>query len=104
MHTLWVVYDNGCWLVVTRASLGLPISFYWMKMKNTPTASKIASNFDTFGSLSGDAFDSETFLDYQNVSIMSSKLLYGIIALHQSHSGCLKWFYSSYAAVQSQKL
>ena len=51
---------------------------------------KIASNFDTFGSLSGDVFDSENFLDHQNVSSMSSKLLYGAIALHQSHSGCLK--------------
>ena len=71
---------------------------------DTPSHPKIASNFDTFGSLSGDVFDSENFLDHQNVSSMSSKLLYGIIALHQSHSECLKWFYSSYVAVQSQKV
>ena len=69
---------------------------------DTPSHPKIASNFDTFGSLSGDVFDSENFLDHQNVSSMSSKLLYGAIALHQSHSECLKWFYSSYVAVQSQ--
>ena len=57
---------------------------------HAPSHPKIASNFDTFGSLSGDVFDSENFLDHQNVSSMSSKLLYGIIALHQSHSECLK--------------
>ena len=57
---------------------------------DTSSHSKIASNFDTFGSLSGDVFDSENFLDHQNVSSMSSKLLYRIIALHQSHSECLK--------------
>ena len=69
---------------------------------DTPNHPKSASNVDTFGSLSGDVFDSEIFLDYQNVSSMSSKLLYEIIALHQSHAECLKWFYSSYVAVQSQ--
>ena len=57
---------------------------------DTPSHPKIASHFTTFGSLSGAAFDSENFLDHQNVSIMSSKLLYGIIALQQSHSECLK--------------
>ena len=82
---------------VIRASLGLPIRFYRRKMKilhfhknDTPSHPKIASNFDTFGSLSGDVFDSENILDHQNVSSMSSKLLYGTIALHQSHSECLK--------------
>ena len=97
MHTLWVVYDKGCALVVTRASLCLPIRFYCRKMKifhfyknDTPSHPKIASNFTTFGSLSGDVFDSENFLNHQNVSIMSSKLLYGIIALEQTHLECLK--------------
>ena len=69
---------------------------------DTPSHPKIASNFDAFGSLSGDVFDSENFLDLQNVSSMSSKPLYGAIALHQSHSECLNWFYSSYIALQSQ--
>ena len=68
---------------------------------DTPSHPKIASNFTTFGSLSSAAFDSENFLDPQNLSIMSSKLLYGIIALQQSHSESLKWFHSSYVAVQS---
>ena len=84
-------------MVVTRASLGLPICFYCRKMKilhfyknDTLSHPKIASNFDTFGSISGDDFYSENLLDHQNVSNMSSKLLYGIIALHQSHSECLK--------------
>ena len=71
---------------------------------DTPSHPKTASNFDTFGSLSGDVFDSENFLDHENVSSMSSKLLYEIRALHQSHSECLKWFYSSYVALQSQKV
>ena len=35
MHTLWVVYGKGCWLVVTRAFLGLPIRFYCGDMKNS---------------------------------------------------------------------
>ena len=52
---------------------------------DTPSHPKIASNFTTFGSLSGDVFDSENFLNHQNVSIMSSTLLYGIIALEQTH-------------------
>ena len=89
MHTLWVVDDKSCWLVVTRASPGLPIRFYSGKWKilhfyknDTPSHPKIASNFDTFGSLSGDVFHSENFLDHQNVSNVSSKFLYGIIALH----------------------
>ena len=55
-----------------------------------PSHPKIASNFDAFGSLSVDVFDSENFLHHQNVSSMSSKLLYGAIALHQSDSGFLK--------------
>ena len=71
---------------------------------DTPSHPKIASNFSTFGSLSGDAFDSEIFSDHQDVSSMSSTLFYGIIALHQSHSECLKWFYSFYLAVQGQKV
>ena len=71
---------------------------------DTPSHPKIASNFDTFGSLSGDVFDSENFLDHQNASIMSSTLLYGIIALQQCHSECLKWFYTSYVPVQSHKV
>ena len=25
----WIIYDKFCWLVVTRASLGLPIRFYF---------------------------------------------------------------------------
>ena len=58
---------------------------YFFK-NNTPSRPKIASNFTTFASLSGAVFDSENVLDHQNVSIMSSKLLYGIIALQQSHS------------------
>ena len=70
----------------------------------TPNHPKIASNFDAFGRLSGDIFDSENFLDHQNVSTMSSRLLYGIIALQQSHPTCLKWSYSSYVAVQSQQV
>ena len=79
--------------------------FFIFTCKNdTPSHSKIASNFETFGSLSGDVFDSENVLDHENVSRMSSQLLYEIIALHQSHSECLKWFYSSYVAVQSQKV
>ena len=109
VHTLWDVYAKGCWLIVTRASLGLPIHFIAGKWNNlhlyksdTPSYLKIASNFTTFGSLTGDVFDSENFLDHQNVSSMFSNLLYGTIALHQSHSECLKWFYSSYVAVQSQ--
>ena len=57
---------------------------------------KIASNFTTFGSLSGAVFDSENVLDPQNVSVMSSKFLYGIIALQQTHSESLKRFHSSY--------
>ena len=69
---------------------------------DAPSHPKMSSNFDTFGSLSGDVFDSENFLDHQNVSSMSSKLLYGAIALHQSHSGCLKWSFSCYVPVQSQ--
>ena len=66
--TLWVVYDKGCWLVVTRACLGLPIRFIAEKWKilhfyknDTPSHPKIASNFDTFGNLSGEVFDSENF-------------------------------------------
>ena len=96
-------------MVVTRASLGLPILFIAGKWKilhfyknDAPSHRKIASNLDAFGSLSDDVFDSENFLDLQNVSSMSSKLLYGAIALHQSQLECLKWFYSSYVAVQSQ--
>ena len=106
VHTFWVVYDKGCWLEVTRASLGLPIRFYCRKTKNssflqkrlifTKILLKIASNFATFGSLSVSVFDSENILDPQNVSIMSLELLYGSMALHQSHLECLKWFYSSY--------
>ena len=69
---------------------------------DTPSHPKIASNLTTFGSLSGAVFDSENFLRSQNVSIMSSKFLYGIIGLQQSHSESLKWFHSSYVAVQSQ--
>ena len=57
-----------------------------------------------FRSLSGDVFDSENFLDHHNVSRMSSNFLYGAIALHQTDSEYLKWFYSSYVAVQSQKV
>ena len=71
---------------------------------DTPSHPKTASNFDTFGSLSGDVFDSENFWDHQNVSNMSSKLLYGIIALQQNHSKYLKWFYSFYVDVQSPKM
>ena len=36
---------------------------------DNPSHPKIASNFDTFGSLSGDVFDSENVLDHQNVSV-----------------------------------
>ena len=111
MHTLWIGDDKGCWLVVTRASLDLPIRFYCRKMKNssfykndTPSHPKISSNLDSFGILRGDVFDSQNFLDHQNVSNMSSKLLYGIIDLQQSHSECLKWLYSSYVAIQSPKV
>ena len=71
---------------------------------DTPSHLKIVYNFDIFGSLSGDVFDSENFLDHQNESSMFSKLLYGTIALQQSLSECLKWFYSSYVAVQSAKV
>ena len=84
-------------MVVTRASLGLPIRFYCEKMKNSSflknditSHPKTVSNFTTFGSLSGAVFDSENFLDYQSVSIMPSKLLYGSIALQQSDLECLK--------------
>ena len=40
---------------------------------DTPSHPKIASNFTTFGNLNGDVFDSENFLDHQNVSSMISK-------------------------------
>ena len=59
---------------------------------DTPSLPKIATNFTTCGSRSGAVFDSEKFLDPQNVSIMSSKFLYGIIALQQSHSESPKNF------------
>ena len=75
--------------------------FYFYK-NDTPSHTKIALNFTAFGSLNDDVFDTENFLDHQNVSSMPSRLLYGVIALHQSHSGCLKLFHSSYVAVQSQ--
>ena len=68
---------------------------------DTPSHPKIASNFTTFGSLNGAVFDSENFLDLQNVPIMSWKILYGIIVLQQSYSESLKWFHSSYVAIQS---
>ena len=52
---------------------------------DTPSHPKIASNFTTLKSLTCVVFDSENFLEQQLLSIMSSKLLYGVIALQQNN-------------------
>ena len=88
VHMFWVPYDQGYELVVNRASLDSRIRFYCRKLENssffkndTPNHPNIAYNFTTFKSLTGVVFDSENFLEEQLVSIMPSKLLYGVIAL-----------------------
>ena len=97
---LWVVYDQGFLFVVTRLLehrsacqsvfiAGKSEIFHFFK-NDTPSHSKITSNFTTFGSFYGAISDSESFLDHNSASIMSSKLLHGTIALQQSDLECLK--------------
>ena len=93
MHTLWVVYDKGCWLEVTRASLGLPIRFYCRKMKNSSFLQK------WYSKLSYNCFQFSYFWEPQwkrfrlRKFFRSSQCInYAFKTSPRNHSFATKWF------------